>query len=215
MPKVTLTFDNGPDLHTTPRVLDTLAEHGMLSTFFVVGKQVLKPGGKELLQQIRAGGHRIGNHTLNHALPLGATTDSVIEQEIGVTQQAIGAFADRHLLFRPFGGGGRLDRNLFSQAAIRYLCMHQYTCVLWNVVPRDWEDARGWPARALEQILAREWSVLVLHDIAADAMTQLSDFLARLSDLGCEVTQEYAPECVPIERDKILLPDELRQWVND
>ncbi len=32
--KVTLTFDNGPDLQLTPRVLDALAHHGIKATFF-------------------------------------------------------------------------------------------------------------------------------------------------------------------------------------
>jgi len=41
--KISLTFDNGPDLDVTPGVLDTLAEHGLKATFFLLGKNLASP----------------------------------------------------------------------------------------------------------------------------------------------------------------------------
>jgi hypothetical protein len=46
-------------------------------------------------------------------------------------------------LFRPFGGGGTLDSGLLNRKAVDYLCAGGFTCVLWNCVPRDWEDPMG------------------------------------------------------------------------
>jgi hypothetical protein len=45
--------------------------------------------------------------------------------------------------FRSFGGGGHLDRRLMSRAARDYLIQQKFTSVLWNVVPRDWDDPEG------------------------------------------------------------------------
>ena len=36
---VALTFDDGPDPEQTPRVLDTLREHGVRATFFLIGSK--------------------------------------------------------------------------------------------------------------------------------------------------------------------------------
>ena len=41
---VVLTFDDGPDLKTTPRLLETLAQHQIQAMFFVIGTASRLPG---------------------------------------------------------------------------------------------------------------------------------------------------------------------------
>ena len=55
----------------------------------------------------------------------------------------LGALAHPDRLFRPFGGGGALDSGLLNRKVVDYLCAGGFTCVLWNCVPRDWEDPDG------------------------------------------------------------------------
>ena len=62
---VALTFDDGPDPGTTPRILATLRRHDVKATFFVVGSQVERHLG--LLRRIVEEGHTIGNHSYDHA----------------------------------------------------------------------------------------------------------------------------------------------------
>ena len=38
---VALTFDDGPDVNITPRILDLLAQYGAYATFFVLGEKAL------------------------------------------------------------------------------------------------------------------------------------------------------------------------------
>ena len=45
MVKMTLTFDNGPEPAVTHHVLDTLAAHGVKTTFFVIGKKLATAEG--------------------------------------------------------------------------------------------------------------------------------------------------------------------------
>ena len=40
---LTLSFDNGPEPGTTPRVLDILAARGIKTTFFVIGEKLADP----------------------------------------------------------------------------------------------------------------------------------------------------------------------------
>ena len=71
MPKLTITFDNGPTPGITNRVLDVLADFNVKATFFMVGKSLQSPGGSELALRVKKEGHWIGNHTLSHGIPLG------------------------------------------------------------------------------------------------------------------------------------------------
>jgi peptidoglycan/xylan/chitin deacetylase (PgdA/CDA1 family) len=59
-----LTFDDGPSPVITPKVLSILDKYGIKATFFVVGSMADK--FPEVLQQVRDGGHSIGNHTYSH-----------------------------------------------------------------------------------------------------------------------------------------------------
>lgn len=61
---VYLTFDDGPDAENTPKVLEILKQNNIKATFFVVGVAAEK--NPEILRQIYAEGHAIGNHSYNH-----------------------------------------------------------------------------------------------------------------------------------------------------
>jgi peptidoglycan-N-acetylglucosamine deacetylase len=68
---LTLTFDNGPDPAVTPFVLDVLAEHGVSSTFFVIGSKLGERNARACAERAHGEGHWIGNHTWSHGVPLG------------------------------------------------------------------------------------------------------------------------------------------------
>ncbi|MGN1255946.1 MAG: polysaccharide deacetylase family protein [Bacteroidaceae bacterium] len=61
---VYLTFDDGPIPEATPFILDTLERFGAKATFFMVGENARKY--PHLLAEVKARGHRVGNHTNNH-----------------------------------------------------------------------------------------------------------------------------------------------------
>ena len=123
-------------------------------------------------------GHWIGNHTFTHSVPLGLQRDpDAARNEIGRTQGVIGDLAHPKRWFRPFGGGGNLDERLLKPSVVDHLCAGGYSCVLWNAIPRDWDDPDGWAERALAQCRAQPWSLMVLHDLPSGAMSHLEDFL--------------------------------------
>ncbi len=205
--RLTLSFDNGPFPNVTPGVLDVLARHGLSATFFVCGREASDPARRPILARARADGHRIGNHTQTHTVELGATTDAdAPRNEIGAAQDALGDLADEARWFRPYGAGGILGPRLLSRDAVRYLCDGGYSCVLWNSVPRDWEDPQGWPARALADVAAQDWTLVVLHDVPTGAMDALPGFLERALASGVEIVSELPPSCVPIRRGEVVLP---------
>src|SRR5690348_16151273 len=163
---LTLTFDNGPEPDVTPRVLDILGERNIKTTFFVIGEKLGDPERRRLAARAHDEGHWIGNHTFTHTIPLGQQPDAgTAQNEIGRTQTAIGDLAHPYRWFRPFGGGGNLDDRLLKPSVVEYLTRNEPSFVLWNAIPRDWDDPDGWTDRALAQCAAQPWSLMVLHDL--------------------------------------------------
>jgi len=204
-PEVTLTFDNGPEPGVTQEVLKVLRSENILATFFVLGAKLAEPARRRVAEQARAEGHWIGNHTMTHGTPLGLLREAgAARREILDAEKLVGDLAHPDRLFRPFGGGGALGPHLLNQEALAVLREHKMTCVLWNAIPRDWEDPEGWVRTALAQCLAQPWTLLVLHDLPTGAMAHLRAFIAALRTEGGSFRQEFPPECVPIRRGDVI-----------
>jgi peptidoglycan-N-acetylglucosamine deacetylase len=204
---LTLSFDNGPEPEVTPRVLDALRKRGIKTTFFVIGEKLRDPARRRLSARAHHEGHWIGNHTYTHSVPLGDQRDpDAAAQEIARTQDLIGDLAHPQRWFRPFGGGGNLDQRLLKPSVVDHLSKGGYSCVLWNSIPRDWDDPYGWTERALAQCRSREWALMVLHDLPTGGMGHLETFLDRAAQAGARFRQEFPPDCVPIRAGRIVLP---------
>ena len=204
MGRVTLTFDNGPNEDITPGVLAVLARRNVKASFFVVGEKLLKPELRRQAERAHDAGHWIGNHSMTHD-PLGEDRRSDLpEREIGTAQCLIGPLSHADRFFRPFGGGGHLDRRLLSRAARDYLVQQKFTCVLWNVIPRDWDDSEGWVERALQACATEEEALIVLHDHLPPALAKLDLFIRRLRDAGHTIVQDFPAACVPIVRGAVV-----------
>ncbi len=208
--RVTLTFDNGPTPGVTDKVLDALATRRVRATFFLVGDQLRQPGAQALAERTVAEGHRIGHHTATHTVQLGVADDpeAAVAAEIAAIEADIDALAGTSAekgerLFRPNAAGGVLDKRVFSPAALRYLQQHRYTCVLWNVLPRDWENPSGWVEQALEDVARTDWAVVVLHDLDTGAMEGLPAFLDGLAAMDADFVTEFPDSCVPIRQGRL------------
>jgi len=198
--RVTLTFDNGPTPGVTERVLDILGQERLHSTFFVIGRKLADPAAAALARETHSAGHWIGNHTLTHSVALGDRPDAAYAAtEIGETQARIGNLSHRDKLFRPYGRSGQIGPHLFSRAAVEYLLAHRFRTILWNCVPGDWRDPDGWVETCIEQVRNREWSVVVLHDIANGCLARLPELLHRLAELDVTYEQDF-PHSVTLTR---------------
>ncbi|ULH14439.1 polysaccharide deacetylase family protein [Deinococcus sp. KNUC1210] len=62
--EVALTFDDGPDPHTTPAVLEALEAAGVQATFFVLAP--LAQAHPDLIARMRAQGHEVELHAQRH-----------------------------------------------------------------------------------------------------------------------------------------------------
>ena len=197
--RVTLTFDNGPDIKGTPAVLAALAERNIRAVFFFVGQKAHTHA--HLVAQTSAAGHIIGNHTWSHSTPLGEVSQpGFARDEIEKTQRAIAPWASTPPLFRPVGAapGAVIDHRLLNLEALQTLNEGGYTVVLWNVVPRDWERPQDWLDGSIQACREVDHAVVVLHDGYPDGMDLLPAFLDALRDEGAEFSTEFPESCTPI-----------------
>jgi peptidoglycan-N-acetylglucosamine deacetylase len=184
-----LTFDDGPDPDWTPRVLDVLAFHGALATFFLLGQRALSH--PDIVRMIVAGGHEIGNHGFSHRHPW-RMREKAARQEVRDGSAALEDISGQPVkLFRP--PYGRV-RGCMRDEAMR--CGQ--SLVLWHRTAIDWGPlgkARG-IARRLRR--AQPGEIVLMHDCAARAnhpeelLRVLPEWLRELKDRGLRAST-YSP----------------------
>ncbi|HEY0301558.1 MAG TPA: polysaccharide deacetylase family protein [Rhizomicrobium sp.] len=198
--KVSLTFDNGPTTEVTPHVLEVLARRGIAATFFTLGRNLVVPEQRKLTERARAEGHRIGNHSYNHATPFGELANPAdAELEILATDALLGDLVGEERLFRPFGRA-ELGRHLLNPRAWNLLAARGFTCVLWTTVAYENRRPDSWMEPVALACEERDWSVVVLHDIPTGAMRNLDRFLDLLAERGAEFSQDFPAGCTPLRR---------------
>ena len=208
--KVTLTFDNGPYVGATDRLLDILGERNIKATFFLVGQRLLEEGTQDLARRTKAEGHWIGHHSMRHLVPLGWSEDpDHTRKEVAEADEAVREFAHPNKFFRP-PGKASLGPHLLSKSALDYCMANGHTIVTWNDIPRDGvEPYHEWVDRALLSVRKNAWTVPVLHDHhLVKAMSNLSRFLDQAMDEGATFVQEFPDEVIPLYRGEIRQPAE-------
>lgn len=168
--KIAITFDDGPNVSTTPRLLDGLRERNAKATFFVVGENAKK--NKDIIKQMYADGHIIGNHTNTHC-NLATLTCSKALNELKQTDNTIfeitGEYPD--FLRPPFGECGKVigeSLNMFK--------------VLWDIDPRDWSVQNTDLVVKYVVNNVSDGDIILLHDIfdtSVDAALQIVDILSK------------------------------------
>lgn len=168
-----LTFDDGPHITRTPKVLDVLAAHGIRATFFLVGKNAaFYPA---IVKRIAAEGHAVGNHTYRHP-DLTKLTSAKIREELLLTEKHIAKAMGSRKLFRPPYGAHNHKVDTVAAAL-------GYRTILWNVDTVDWSkdyQPTRWVDHGIAQIKARTNSVALNHDIHKSTAENLDLFIRKI-----------------------------------
>jgi len=163
-----LTFDDGPRMGTTDRLLDGLKQRGASATFFLVGEQAaLYP---DLVKRMREEGHQVGNHTWSHVRLEGNDIGELL-QEVERNENLLGQIlGERGFWLRP--PYGLISPEVTEQVRV--------PMVKWSVDPRDWESRDTEKIFMAVRGALENNGIILLHDIygtSVDAALKLVDTL--------------------------------------
>lgn len=167
---VALTFDDGPSLGATPRVLKILKRYRVKATFFVLGVAARRYRG--LVTRAAKEGHLIGNHTVSHP-DMRRLNGRQILSEVRQTTHAIRqATGEPTSWFRPPYGA-------VNARLVTVLKKSRYRIVMWTVDTNDW---RRPPARIIMRRAvtgARSGGIILMHDGGGAANPHIRDNTVR------------------------------------
>ena len=151
-PRVSLTFDDGPNARYTPLLLEGLRKRNIHATFFLLGENILK--NKELLLRMQKDGHLIGCHTWSH-VQLDKISPSSANREILKTNSLIYHITGTYpTCLRPPYGAWKKDLEL----PVTMLP------VFWDVDTLDWQSQN--PENILDIVRknVQDGSIILMHD---------------------------------------------------
>jgi peptidoglycan/xylan/chitin deacetylase (PgdA/CDA1 family) len=177
--EVVLTFDDGPEPATTPRILDTLRHECVRAAFFLLGRSAL--AHSVLARRELSEGHTVGHHTFDHPLldrmPL-AAAEAEIERGFAAVDRAVygrSAPAPTTPFFR-FPGFAS------SPALLERLERRGITVFGADLWASDWD--RMSPNQELALVLGRieanRGGIVLLHDTKARTAAMLPSLLRAL-----------------------------------
>lgn len=133
--RVALTFDDGPNPETTPKVLDILKAKNIKATFLINGSRVSSDAARNLLRREVEEGHLVGNHTQNHQNST-ELSEASFRTQVERTDEILRDADITPKWFRfPFGAS-----TCATAGAVRG---YGYTTLGWHVDSADWCFASG------------------------------------------------------------------------
>ncbi len=158
---VALTFDDGPNPAVTPALLELLERYRVRASFFVIGRHVR--ACPELVREIAARGHALGNHTDTHPNLIWLTRDRIRQELMRCQGAVVEASGRRPLWVRPpYGYRGPQLQTVVCAGGWRGVA-------LWSRNGFDWKPQ---PAENLIERLAQVQAgdIVLLHDGAPDRL---------------------------------------------
>jgi peptidoglycan/xylan/chitin deacetylase (PgdA/CDA1 family) len=189
--QVALTFDDGPNIGSTLKVMNILDNAGVKGTFFEVGKAI--DADPQITRALYADGQLLGNHSYHHdqwrwldpRYPELERTQQAFEHAIGTCP----------VLYRPPHG----DRTPFIARVVHD---HGMRMVLWSASAGDWatDDAALVARRIVEQ--AKPGAILLLHDGLDGKPTANREVLVRALPLILSGLRDKGLQ--PVRLDQLL-----------
>lgn len=162
LPHIALTFDDGPDPHDTPLLVELLAQYRIPATFFVLGEKVARHPA--LVSLLAAAGHQVAMHGYTHSPLMVQSALGRLKDEVEQVHRLIARICNvPHTAVRDV----RPPYGAFTPDILTSLHGWGYRPVMWSLVPIHWEQTL---AEAVDEVQAgaTNGTLLVLHE----AMTQ-------------------------------------------
>lgn len=169
---IAITYDDGPNIENTPKVIQALNNYGANSTFFAVGLQLEKY--PDLTRRELDFGHTVGNHTYRHRYDFQVRKDFLQEDKeqcLALHHQMTG---QEPALFR--APGGNCDGYLRHQIG--------WPIILWRYSAGDTGNNNAYQLADRIYNFASHGDIVLMHDIYYKTAKGSEMFLSRLAADG-------------------------------
>ncbi len=173
---IALTIDAAWNADKTKFILDTLDRYGIKGTFFLCGVWV--KAYPDMVKEIAARGHEIGNHSLTHPHMNRISAEEIKNEIVALDDEIEALTGMRTKLFRaPFG-----EYNDTVVSTVRDL---GYEIVQWNIDTVDWKEGRT-PETILNAVLPKlsDGSIILSHNNGYGIETYLPKLIEEAQKEG-------------------------------
>ena len=172
---IALTFDDGPGVKATARILAALEKVGGRATFFMLGENAA--AHPDLARQVAQAGHLVGTHTNSHKSLIRLTAQEMLQEvelSLNNIQKATGV---RPAILRPpYGNVNDLVKETLDLPLVN-----------WSVDTRDWDSRDA--QKVYDHILAnvRDGDIVLMHDIYDSTAEAVEMVLPELVKRGYQL----------------------------
>ena len=187
--KIAISFDAAWGGDKTKKILDILDEFGVRTTFFLVDTWVERY--PELVKEIAARGHEIGNHSTTHPQMSKLSREKIRQELTAVADHLEALTGARPALFRPPYGDYNNDVVLTARGM-------GYEVIQWSVDSLDWKNlgVQSMTDRATKSVQSGD--IILFHNDSQYILDALPTILKSYREQGFTV--------VPVSQ--LLLPGE-------
>lgn len=178
--EIAISFDDGPAVGYTKEILEVLKKENVKAAFFCIGSRIA--GNEEILKQVYAEGHLIGNHSYSHHFWFDMYSSKKMQADLALMDEEVKrVIAVKPKLFRPPYG--------VTNPNVKKAIIHGgYTPVGWSVRSMDTV------IKEEEKLLAKitgaiaPGAVFLFHDTSKTTLNVLPAFIQEVKKRGYRVS---------------------------
>lgn len=176
-PMIALTFDDGPGISYTKRIVNQLKKYNARATFFVLGSQLQSGEARKLVAKSSKYGNEIASHTYNHK-NLASLSVADIQKEAADTE---------NLIYKITGKYPALTRPPYGRVNDSVKSTINTPLILWSIDTRDWETRNSSTtiSRVLNQV--HDGDIVLMHDIYDATAKAAESLIPQLTDRGYQL----------------------------
>ncbi len=208
--KVHLTFDDGPNPETTPKIMDILRAHNAPATFFINGNRVKNQATRALVAEIVADPlFTLANHTYSHQNMATLSLDEARSQIDRVTATIEEAGGTPKFFRFPFGSSTCDTMDLIKERNL--------VSTGWHIDSADWCFASGggeckkstfkhvpdgfrhdMAGFVMSQVRRNDGGIVLFHDIHPNTANSLEAILNTMEQSGYQYVELDDVETFPL-----------------
>lgn len=178
--KIAISFDAAWGGDKTEAILDILDEYGVKTTFFLV--DIWTERFPELVKEIAARGHEIGNHSTTHAEMSKQSREEIIRELKVMSDHVENLTGLRPTLFRPPYGDYDDEVVLTARA-------EGYEVIQWSVDSLDWKNRGVGDLVTRSTQKTKSGDIVLFHNDSTYIVEALPKILDYYKTQGLEVVK--------------------------